>query len=330
VMSESEDKTGRLDAAARWYGALQDPDVELETWDAFRLWERDPGNAAAFRQIEASLAIIDRGLRTSRGASNPQPSSRKAGPASRRRLAWIAGIAAIVTLSAFAIALTAHSGDVASETHVTAVGEQRTITLADGSLVTLNTDTAVEVAYGPRERHVSLVRGQALFEIEKADTPFVVSAGDSETRALGTSFEVHLRPADVAVTLFEGVIAVSTSETGPSDQNGKILAPGDRLKIASDGKQTLSRVDLNRALQWRSGVLQFDNVTLADAVAEMNRYSETRIRVLDPGLASERVSGTFPMGEPEEFVASLALFLPVRTERFSDQITLLSIKPETP
>lgn len=327
-MSDSEEKTGRLAAAARWYSALQDPDVELGTWDAFLAWERDPENAAAFRHIEASLAIVDRGLRESRGGSISQSSTGRVGAAPRRRLAWIAGIAAVIAFCAFAVALTAHSGDAVSETYATDIGEQRMITLADGSLVTLNTDSAIEVAYSPRARHVSLARGQALFEVEQAGTPFVVRAGDSETRALGTRFEIYLRRADVAVTLLEGSVAVSSTESGRPDSDITVLKPGERLEIAIDGEQILSHVDPATVLQWRSGMVQFDAVTLAEAIKELNRYSETRIRVLDPNLASERLSGTFPMGQPEEFVSSLSLFLPVRVERSDDLITLVPIGPE--
>mgnify|MGYP003627991367 CR=1 FL=1 len=325
-MNDNDEETGRLDAAARWYSALQDPDVTLETWDAFRAWERDPDNAAAYREIEASLALVDRGLRAGRGMASPQPSPGASRPP-RRRLAWMAGIAALIALCALAIALTAQSGDAGSETYITAVGEQRTVTLADGSQVTLNTDTALDVAYTSRARHVSLVRGQALFEVAKSGTPFIVAAGNSETRALGTRFDIYLRPGDVAVTLLEGSVVVSEPQSGAE---GRVLAPGDRLAVSGEGRQVLSRVDPGTVLQWRSGMVQFDNATLAEAAAELNRYSTTKIQVPDPGLAAERLSGTFPADKPEEFASNLALFLPVSIERSGQYLTLVPASSPQP
>lgn len=335
-MNDNDAETGRLDAAARWYSALQDPDVDLETWDAFRAWERDPDNAAAYRQIEASLAIVDQGLRAGRGAALPEPARRTR----LRTAAWLTGLAAVLALAAIIVVLANTGANPAPLTYATAVGEQRSVTLSDGTVITLNTDTALDVAYTTRERHVSLVRGQALFEVEKASVPFIVAAGTSRTRALGTQFEVYAQPTGVAVTLLEGSVSVSTSPeqkslfgfgkpAHPADPQGRVLTQGDRLEIAGDGSQTVSRIEPGAALQWRSGIVQFDNVTLADAATELNRYSTTQIRVPDPDLAAERLSGTFRTGEPEEFVANIALFLPVGTERSGQYITLVpTISPK--
>jgi transmembrane sensor len=334
-MNDNDAETGRLDAAARWYSELQDPDVELETWDAFRAWERDPDNAAAYRQIEASLAIVDQGLRAGRGAALPEPARRTR----LRTAAWLTGLAAALALAATVFVRANTGANPAPLTYATAVGEQRSVTLADGTVITLNTDTALDVAYSPRERHVSLLRGQALFEVEKAKAPFIVAAGRSRTRALGTQFEVYARPTGVAVTLLEGSVVVSTSPEekglfgfgpGSADPEGRVLTQGDRLEIAGDGSQTVSRVEPGAALQWRSGIVQFDDVTLAEAVTELNRYSTTQIRVSDPRLAAERLSGTFRTGAPEEFVANIALFLPIRIEQSDHQITLVPDKASAP
>ncbi|KJS36778.1 MAG: hypothetical protein VR74_11520 [Hyphomonas sp. BRH_c22] len=339
VMTDIEEDTGRLDAAARWYSELQREDVEVETWDDFLAWERDPLNAAAFRQIQASLTIIDRSLRSgSRSAGSIPPITTPSGSTLRKR-AWLSGLAAVLSFAALGWWVASKNTKVEPETFTTLVGEQRTVTLSDGSTITLNTDTSLEVLYTARERRVGLRQGQALFEVARADVPFHVDAGGSRTTALGTQFDIYAQPGQVAVTLLEGSVVVSAStehERGFVSPEGsdtaepkrQMLTPGDRLEIMQDGSRTLSRVEPATAVQWRSGVLQFDNVTLAEAVAELNRYSETRISVPDHGLASERLSGTFPTGEPEEFVSSLALFLPVRPERSENLITLMPIDPD--
>tara|TARA_R110002074_G_scaffold64200_8_gene153426 strand:- start:541 stop:1314 length:774 start_codon:yes stop_codon:yes gene_type:complete len=254
---------------------------------------------------------------------------------------WLTGLAAVLALAATVFALANTGTSPPPLTYATAVGEQRSVTLADGTVITLNTDTALDVAYTSRERHVTLSRGQVLFEVEKAKAPFIVEAGTSRTRALGTQFDIYAQPAGVAVTLLEGSVSVSTSPeqkslfgfgkaTHPADPEGRVLAPGDRLEIAGDGSQTVSRVEPGAALQWRSGSVQFDDVTLADAVTELNRYSTTQIRVPNPDLAAERLSGTFPTGEPEAFVANIALFLPVRIERSASLITLVPDNASAP
>ena len=329
VMNDNDEETGRLEAAALWYGDLQAPDVDLATWDAFRVWERDPRNAAAFRQIEASVPIIDRSLRTGTAATDVSPAPAK--PRRSRRTVLALGAALLVNLRAPEMP--------SPLTYASGVGEQRSVTLTDGSVVTLNTDTAIAILYTSRERHVSLERGQAIFEVAKTGVPFVVEAGASRTRAVGTAFEVYLKPSGVAITLLEGSVHVTASEEdsvpnnerlGPDQQPGKRLAPGDRLSIAADGTQVLSQVDITTGPAWRQGIVQFDNVTLEEAAAELNRYSNTKIIVPDARLASERISGTFQADAPADFAANLVLMLPVTIEQNASQIMLVPSAPTQP
>jgi transmembrane sensor len=339
VMTDIEEDTGRLDAAARWYSELQREDVEVETWDEFLAWERDPLNAAAFRQIQANLAIIDRSLRAGARTAGSGPQAKTPPGSALRKRAWLSGLAAVLSFAALGWWVVSKNTELEPVTFTTLVGEQRTVTLSDGSTITLNTDTSLEVTYSERERRIGLRQGQAFFDVARADVPFHVDAGGSRTTALGTQFDIYAQPGQVAVTLLEGSVVVSESperergsvspeRSDTAETRSQMLTPGDRLEIMQDGSQTLSRVEPATALQWRSGILQFDNVTLAEAVAELNRYSETRISVPDHGLASERLSGSFPAGEPEEFVLSLALFLPVRPERSENLITLMPIDPD--
>ena len=339
VMNDNDEETGRLEAAALWYGDLQAPDVDLATWDAFRVWERDPRNAAAFRQIEASVPIIDRSLRTGTAPADVTPVPAKPRRSRRTVGALLVTAAAVLALGA-ALLLNLRAPEVPSPlTYASDVGEQRSVTLIDGSVVTLNTDTAIAVLYTSRERHVSLERGQALFEVARTGVPFVVEAGASRTRAIGTAFEVYLKPSGVAITLLEGSVHVTASEedslpnnerSAPEQQPGKRLAPGDRLSIAADGTQVLSQVDITTGPAWRQGIVQFDNVTLEEAAAELNRYSDTKIIVPDARLASERISGTFQADAPADFAANLVLMLPVAIEEIDRQILLVPSAPTQP
>jgi transmembrane sensor len=307
-----EDQTSRLTAAARWYAELQAEDVAPQTWDAFRLWERDPRNAAAFRQVEGSLAVLDR---TSLAAAVSGRRDRR--PSGR----WVGMLAAAgVLVVAGAAVLVQGRGPAEPLVYITAIGEQRRVALEDGSSATLNTATRIEVAYTGGERLVRLTGGQALFEVERGEVPFVVEAAGTRVEALGTEFEVFLTSEGQQVTLLEGVVAVRASPRGGAPETR--MAPGERLLVAGGVAGPASPVDIGAALSWRSGVLQFRDAPLADAVAELNRYAEVQIELGDLGLGAERLSGAFRAGDQDQFVSALTSFLPVQAEREGNRIRI--------
>ncbi|MFN7166773.1 MAG: FecR family protein [Pannonibacter sp.] len=315
-----EDQDSRLSAAARWYAELQSPEAGASTWDAFRAWERGPGNAAAFREIEAALSALDR---SSLAAQAQAPVT---GGRVRRSAVWWGAAAAAFVVAALGAA-TWVSGrapppsDPPPLVYATSVGEQRVVDLEDGSSVWLNTASRIEVAYAPDARLVRLTTGQALFDVEPGAVPFLVDTAASRTRALGTAFEVYVRPDGAQVTLLDG--SVSVAMPGGAAGEAAVLVPGDRLVIADGEVLPVVQVDVAAALSWRTGTLQFTDVRLADAVEELNRYSETRIIVDDPTLAEARLSGAFKAGDQETFVAALALFLPVEAERAGNAIKVV-------
>lgn len=209
----------------------------------------------------------------------------------------------------------------------TVVGERSTVTLPDGSVAVLNTDTVLRVAYGKGERGVRLVRGQALFEVAHGQSrPFQVYAGDRVITALGTVFDVRLQGDAVKVALVEGRVRVKThvepSATRPAAQ--VTLAPGEKLEARPAEPMRVLNVDVARETSWRSGVLVFDETPLADAVAELNRYSSERLVIEDPEIAAFHVSGVFKTGDPERFARTVEEILPVRTEHRGRETIVLS------
>jgi len=312
-MMDEEGQASRARAAARWYAELQSPEVTAETWDAFREWEGDPRNAAAFRKVEAAMSVLDR---SSLAAAAAPRTSR------RRWVAWTGGLAAsaaLALLATFALGDPVGPGPAPPEVqdYVTVVGEQRTVSLPDGSSVVLDTGTRMEVAYAAPERLVRLAEGRALFEVKSGAAPFVVEAAGTRTRALGTTFGVQVKPKGAEVTLVEGSVSVA-----PAGQPGVVLSPGERLSI-NDGKAgSAVAVDLAAELAWRTGILQFKDTRLADAAEELNRYSATKI-LIDPRLADERLSGSFRAGDQDMFVAALVSFLPVESRRSEDAILVV-------
>ena len=334
-MTCERDRSAALNAAARWYTDLQDPDLDIETWEAFLDWKRDPGNAAAFQKVEGSLAVLDR-------ASLGYIEAVEAGPQRRRRFVtarvrWLSGIAATLALAAvsyFVVGTLAHPEAIQ---YATSLGEQRTVELADGSQMTLNTDTEAEVSFTRHQRQVRLIRGQALFEVEKGDMPFVVDAEGHRTTALGTEFDVYANAGAVEVTLMRGSVIVSLTPAGrgvlgllsdaPAGTGGRKLVPGERLIIGKDGVESISDVDPVAAAMWRTGRIQFDDTSVEDVLAELNRYARTKVRIEDSALAAERISGSFYVGQEEDFVGSLVIMFSLETERNGDEILLSPPSP---
>ena len=208
----------------------------------------------------------------------------------------------------------------------TAVGQQQARVLRDGTRVVLNTDTRIEVNYDEHARRVRLVRGEARFDVSKRPTwPFLVSVGDQEVRALGTSFIVrHDNDQDLSVTLVDGRISVAPlSENGESPQQApQVLVPGQRLVISRYHPPAVDRPELSRVTAWERGRVEFDATPLEDATAEMNRYTATRLIVPDAEVAQLRIGGVFRAGDSDEFVKIVTAAFGLRAERNGADIVL--------
>lgn len=210
----------------------------------------------------------------------------------------------------------------AAKRYETKIGERHEVRLDDGSVVSLDTDSLLEVAYNSRERNIRLLRGQALFRVaHNQGWPFVVSAGSRTVTAVGTAFNVRVEGPRVKVVLIEGKVRVASARReGPQslipgwgEQN---LAPGQMLLAdQGDEKNVVSTADMQRDVSWTRGQLIFRDDSLGAAVAEFNRYSATPILVLDPRIAALKVSGVFNTDRPEHFVAAVTTFYPLKTAR---------------
>jgi len=194
-----------------------------------------------------------------------------------------------------------------SASYVTAPGEQKSVLLPDGSRVTLNTATHISIAYDKTSRRISLDRGEALFEARHdPQRPFLVAAGNREIRALGTTFVVRrdFGTETVAVTLVQGQVEVSTIEKNPP--HPALLAPGQRFTASVKSNPKIDMPNLEAVTAWRRGEIVFDDVTLAEAARELNRYGGTQVAVGDADVAHLRISGVFAANDPAQFAAAMA------------------------
>ncbi|MFD1786190.1 FecR family protein [Sphingomonas floccifaciens] len=199
------------------------------------------------------------------------------------------------------------------QTFRTAVGQRLALTLGDGSRVMLDTASRVRVNYAGPERLLALDEGQAWFEVAKDRTrPFVVRAGGQRVVAHGTAFDIRVMPGRTEVMLAEGRVTVDSGRAGDA---GVAMQPNQLLVAAANGTLVSRVTDPERYTSWRSGVVTFDRVPLSQAVAEMNRYSDTKLSVADAATGRIVVSGGFAAGATDAFVEALTVGFGVKGRR---------------
>lgn len=202
----------------------------------------------------------------------------------------------------------------------TAHGEQRVIVLDDGSRMSLDAVTRVAVRYTSDARSIELLAGRANFEVAKDVTrQLKVRAGPRTVTAIGTVFTVEREPHNVVVTLMEGLVAVTSSDTSTTHIE---MRPRQELRMTDSGEVALREgIDPDQSLAWREGKLIFDDEPLGVVVARMNNYVTTPI--VAEGRASElRVSGVFKAGDTGAFVEAIKSYFPVTDARGVDAVTL--------
>jgi transmembrane sensor len=195
----------------------------------------------------------------------------------------------------------------------TGKGETKVVALKDGSVVTLNTASEIVVNYSDTLRSVELVRGEALFDVAKNKArPFVVAAGDTSVRVVGTSFSVsRFDAAPIRVLVREGIVEVFKSGAANAkplriSANTLAVAPPDNEDIAA---RAVPLAQVHRAMAWQDGQIAFEGETLAQAAAEFSRYSDTKIVIDDPALAKEEIAGLFKATDPVGFANTIAISL---------------------
>ncbi len=313
--------------AADWFLRLQEPDCPAEARADFRRWHAaDPAHAEAYRRVQrlwadaSELAREDPALSdVAQRAQHDRPGAE----APRRRwrpLAAAAVLAVAVVAGGYLLVPRAPSGI----QYATAAGEQRNIVLADGSTLTLDTRTLLIERYDRRERRIDLLQGRADFQVQGDPArPFVVHAQGGTVTALGTRFQVRVEERDAAVTLLEGSVRIATRPQG-GEERSAALQPGQALRFRTDGRiDAVEAGDVRAAQAWTEGKLHVDGWQLQDLVNEINRYSDTRLRIDDPTLRELPISGTFYTRDRDGLARMLEAGWGIRTQRLDDREILL-------
>ncbi len=285
----------------------------------FNEWyDRGPREQGAYLRAQALWQRLDQAvMETDRMPPMVLPvAAKRSGWRPDRRLV-MGGAVAACAVAAF-VGWHAFQTPVPTLVLETGLGEISNHPLEDRSLVSLNSDSRIEVRMTPERRQVTLVKGEALFQVAKnPQRPFVVTAGSVSVRAVGTAFSVRLRGEGAEVLVTEGVVEVT--ENGTSTR----LRAGEAGRIAQNAVSVRSDPsEVSRKLAWREGRIVLANQSLAEAAEEFNRYNRTKIYIADPALSSRKLVGQYGLSQPEKFAENVHELMGVPVTVSADRIDI--------
>lgn len=282
-------------SAADWFAARHRGGTDPALERAFEAWLADDPE----RQRQYALCEIAWDLARPAAERLRTPATENPGHIGtpHRRWAIGAGLAATVLVAVAALWLTLGS-EPQPLRYATGPGEQRTVVLADGSRITLNTRTALSVTIPARQRNVVLENGEAFFDVaHDPSRPFHVLTPLGQVTVIGTRFNVYRRPDSLEVTTEQGLVRVSTAGR-PDPTTDLLVHAGEGAAIPAPGaKPQLRHADLRRIENWRQQRLEFDAMPLAALLEEFSRYTAAPLHAATPEIGALRVSGVFHLGD---------------------------------
>jgi transmembrane sensor len=298
--------------AAGWWVLLNEGDATESDHRAFAEWvRRSPERVSAYLQAAQASQV----LRSPRTPWPDTPVDELIGAAAAPGVTRLPGLTASATpsrsasrlvprlavaavLAAAVAAIGLYLFQPRAERYVTALGEQRSVTLDDGSLVTLNTSSAIEVRFDEGQRRVALLEGEALFQVaHDAARPFDVTVREVTVRAVGTRFNVDRHSPTTKVMVVEGRVEVSAGASHLP------LGAGEQVTLAPQQALKVSSANVTAGTAWMQRELVFENQPLSEIAAELNRYNRQIIDIQGETLRAEPVTGMFQSHDPESFLA---------------------------
>jgi len=288
--------------ASEWVVRMHATDVTDDDRTRFQAWmDAHPCNARAYAELCTTWDELVKSGPLVRAVHFGQVMNAASTPPAPRRpwaiIAMVAGVAAVILGGVWDLYRQKQETG-----FQTAIGEQAAVALPDGSSFDLNTNSRVRVDYSQGARVILLERGEAFFKVAH-DTrrPFWVRAGDSWVRAVGTAFNVYLRPTGPEVTVSEGtvnVVSATSNELPPSDTvtvSAASVTAGEQVAVQGRAEviRELNSVQLARLLAWRSSSLYFEDQPLGDVAGELMRYTTLKIDISDESLRKLPIGGTF-------------------------------------
>jgi transmembrane sensor len=295
-----------FETAASWYVQFQSQPPSPAEQKAWQLWiDSDPAHLAAWNQMEQ----LQRHLGTL-----PQDLKRRAlnSGQQRRQVLKLLLLAAGTGFVGWNVQRHTSLGNVWAD-YKTAVGQRRTISLADGSRIQLNTDSAIDVSFDAAQRLIQLRAGEILVQTGKLgdQRPFYVQTRDGRIQALGTRFSVHQMPNSTRVGVMEDRVSVQPAQASTA---ALILNAGEGADF--DSRHIGLRPFQASEVAWINGQLIVLDARLGDVIAELGRY-RSGVLHCDRRARDLRVSGTFRLDSTDAVLANLKASLPINVRYFS-------------
>ncbi|VUD56390.1 hypothetical protein TDB9533_02045 [Thalassocella blandensis] len=325
-------------AAMQWLVKLESPDLTEDQEQAFMAWlDESPLHQAAYikaediwQRGEALSKISPQNASSEEASAPPKPSSGQVIQGNfplYKKVTYLAAAACVCAFMVLGFQFYSTSETFEAQ-YVTAVGEQRTITLPDGSQLLLNTDTDIAVKLVAHNRVVTLHRGEVFFEVSRdTQRPFDVMTSAGQVRVLGTKFSVFNNPGATTVTVLEGAVGLDGNVPATAPQQSKSEAAGGfsadvtlraneqlTLEEAAD-KASPRKVDAQNQLEWRSQHVVFRGERLEEVVKSLNRYFTHQLRIADPELADLQVIAVVQVKDFNKALLTLEQSLNLRSER---------------
>ncbi len=310
-----------IQEASDWFVRLRAENVTSDDQAAFARWkEQNPANLAAYESVSALWESIGQSDLSKHFTQFDLPEAadgQRRSPSLVRRLALAACVATMV------VGAGVWGSDLLQRwqsDYSTSAGEQRHVTMEDGSTLLLNTQTAVSLNAKEGQRGVTILKGEASFSVtSNPDKPFIVKAGPGEVRVVGTKFSIRTRPERVTVTVNEGTVTVTAANASSAVR----VEAGEELSYDANGLGPVAKANLLKTLAWQRGQLVFTLEPLKSVIEELNRYHPGAIILANHNLDTRTVSGVFATDDPMRVVNAITHTLHVDSLSMTDRIVFL-------
>jgi ferric-dicitrate binding protein FerR (iron transport regulator) len=293
--------------ALDWWTRLRGDHVTAQQRNTFELWRADPLNANAYQNVETLWQLLEQPAHAVRRSKRRRPVSRRG----------IYAAAACLVLAFACVMLMTPPVNTWGSDYATATGQQQDITLADGSQLHLDSDSAVDITLNSDERRVHLLRGRVFLEVSHDGRPFVVRTEHTRVQVLGTAFSVSRGAAEDEITLLRGHVEVMV------DGQHQPLQPGEQLKVIGGQIQPPVAVDADRLLAWRDGQLRVRNAPLREVLDELMRYQGGRVIWLDDQAAQRPISASFNLKQIDTALDALISTQKLRTIALTRRVLIV-------
>ena len=319
--------------AAQWFVRFDAGDVCPDEMRIFQEWYgKSQQHRDAFERISSfwSGAEILGDLRDYAAADDVQePLKRDIVPTGgkSRRLVLGSMAASITLLGGLAVTNLAINSSYNHSVHYeTAIGEQKSISLPDDSQITLNTNSALQVSFSKDVRRIDMTNGEVLFDVAPDERrPFSVATNNGVVTAVGTAFSIRVHEEKIDVLVTEGRVALASTETEDNAEKTPAasvteLSAGQSVEFAQTARtiQIVREEEVEKALDWRDGMISFNGETLQEVITYLSRYTDLQIDIPDEALRQKKIVAYYRVGEIEPMLQALNLVAGVEIEHIDD------------